>query len=257
MAINTTELGAGALRAQLGRYAALLGTDQGPTVNHVKRHNPSQTGHRLEQRIPLSGGIHHPAHHHLASDGTIMATPDTGPVCDDTLSESVATPTEKRGFVLSRFIGKSRSARGYAQRFWAGMRLSARTAARLRTRHQHPRPPHAFDDAAGGFQTPEGGRATQPNDTTTTNQVAAHNFTSLPHFGPLTPIDAHVDPADFTDSDRAEFERMALRQEAFNALARAQRDLLASRNNYPNAIAQAHAAIAAMTTLALVNGGAA
>jgi hypothetical protein len=58
-------------------------------------------------------------------------------------------------------------------------------------------------------------------------------------------------------SHHAEFKRMALQQEAFNALARAQRELLASRSDYPNAIKQAERAIAAMQALALVIEGSA
>ena len=96
-----------------------------------------------------------------------------------------------------------------------------------------------------------------PNDTTTTHQVANRNFPSPAHLGRIAPIDASVNPADFTDSDRAEFERMALHQEAFNALARARYELLAFRSDYTQAIAQAQSAITAMTALALLNGSAA
>ena len=99
----------------------------------------------------------------------------------------------------------------------------------------------------------------QPNDTTTTKtQVATQALAFLVRTGQFAPIDAGLNPADFTDNDHAEFERMALQQEAFNALARAQRELLASRSDYPNAIKQAERAIAAMQALALViEGGAA
>lgn len=96
-----------------------------------------------------------------------------------------------------------------------------------------------------------------PNDTTTTHQVTNRNFPSPAHLGLFAPIDTSVNPADFTDSDHAEFQRMALHQAAFNALGRARCELLACRSDYARAIKQAQTAITAMDALALVNGGAA
>lgn len=57
-------------------------------------------------------------------------------VCDDTFSEAVATPTDKRGFVSPKFWGLVRRHRPATVS--GGMGKRATCAARLRTCHQHP-----------------------------------------------------------------------------------------------------------------------
>ena len=66
-----------------------------------------------------------------AMHGTITPAPvNPALVFSDTKSEAVATPTDKRGFVTPKFWGRCSC---IALMVSGGVRLSARTAARLRT----------------------------------------------------------------------------------------------------------------------------
>lgn len=86
---------------------------------------------------------------------------------------------------------------------------------------------------------------------TTTTGNHAHTLAKL---ATRTPIDATVNPADLTDSDRAELRRIEMHQAAYNQLGRARHALLHIGTDYAGAIANAESAIAAMSALALMNG---
>jgi hypothetical protein len=99
-----------------------------------------------------------PTRHHPASDGTIIATPDTGPVRSNTTSEAVATPTES-GVLSCPDSAASHVMRvavpiGFGQ--GALIRKDGGTASDV---FETPCPPYARSNAAGGFPTPEGERA--------------------------------------------------------------------------------------------------
>ena len=82
--------------------------------------------------------------------GTMAASRKNDPVCDDTMNVAVATSTDKRGFVLSKFwVGRQLLAAvpdGFGQ---GGL---VRKAGRVATfTSSTPCPPAACDDAKGGF----------------------------------------------------------------------------------------------------------
>ena len=78
-----------------------------------------------------------PAYAEPSDRGTIAPKPK-GPVCEDTFSEAVAAPTEKRGFVSSEFSRCRHSGIGMVS---GGMGLPVRMAARLLTCFSHPAHP--------------------------------------------------------------------------------------------------------------------
>lgn len=82
-------------------------------------------------------------------------------------------------------------------------------------------------------------------------QQGQHGHAFARHFAP---IDRHINPADLTDDDRAEFQRMELHQRAYNELGRARHALLGFSTDYTRASAHAQSAIAAMAELALIDG---
>lgn len=83
----------------------------------------------------------------MTSDTTIRAKAKAL-VIETTFSEAVATPTEKRGFVSSKFLGLVRLRRSCM--VLGGMGLPVRMAARLRTCVSTSRPPAAIETANGG-----------------------------------------------------------------------------------------------------------
>ena len=89
-----------------------------------------------------------------AGHGTIAPKPK-GPVCEDTFSEAVAAPTEKRGFVSSEFSRCRHSGIGMVS---GGMGLPVRMAARLRTCLQHPAHPLRVKTQTVALVTPEGAK---------------------------------------------------------------------------------------------------
>ncbi len=96
-----------------------------------------------------------PAYAQPADRGTIAPKP-RGPVIETTISEAVAAPTEKRGFVSPKFSRCRHSGIGMVS---GGMGLPVRMAARLRTCVSTSRPPAAIETANGGFLvTPEGAK---------------------------------------------------------------------------------------------------
>ena len=95
-----------------------------------------------------------PAHAKPAAHGTIAPKP-RGPVCEDTFSEAVAAPTEKRGFVSSEFSRCRHSGIGMVS---GGMGLPVRMAARLRTCLQHPVHQMRVKTQTVALVTPEGAK---------------------------------------------------------------------------------------------------
>ena len=89
-----------------------------------------------------------------AGHGTIAPKPK-GPVCEDTFSEAVAAPTEKRGFVSSEFSRCRHSGIGMVS---GGMGLPVRMAARLRTCLQHPVHQMRVKTQTVALVTPEGAK---------------------------------------------------------------------------------------------------
>lgn len=82
--------------------------------------------------------------------GTMAATLETGPVCDDTISVAVPGPHRKRGFVLSKIQRSGRDLRTRPKGFGQGGPY--RKAGRVTTdTSSTPCPPDACDDVNGGF----------------------------------------------------------------------------------------------------------
>jgi hypothetical protein len=98
-----------------------------------------------------------------------------GLVCEDTFSEAVATPTDKRGFVAPRF-----------RKVLGGMGLPARMAARLLTCLQHPAHLLRVKAQTVDFHVPEGAESmtetrgrTAPTTTPASKAVPAHHLQAL------------------------------------------------------------------------------
>ena len=147
-----------------------------------------------------------------------------GPVLQNTLSEAVATPTDKRGFVTSRFW----AVRTFAHRFMVmgGMGLPARMAARLRTCFEHPVHLLRFKTQMVGSLIPEG------TQTMTAITQAGHSAAaSLPTTGTPDLIQLHA--------------------EAHNALNMAVFYLRQPAANVPGARRKAIQALAALRGLSL------
>lgn len=92
----------------------------------------------------------------VRSRGIIAASRTSGPVLQNTTSEAVATPTDKRGFVSSKFQGLVRLRWPYMVS--GGMGLPARMAARLRTCFEHPAHPLRVKTQTVALVTPEGAK---------------------------------------------------------------------------------------------------
>ena len=107
-----------------------------------------------------------------------------GPVLENTTSEAVAAPTDKRGFVVPNFRGWRTCA---ASMVSGGMGLPARMAARLRTCFQHPAHPLRLKTQTVVFlATPEGAKTmtaiTQRKPapiTSTTDTIPTTNLTTV------------------------------------------------------------------------------
>jgi hypothetical protein len=90
-----------------------------------------------------------------STSGTMAATPTTGPVCRNTMSSAVAAPTDKRGFVLSKFWVCRHTLAAMPDGFGQGApvrKAGGVTELTLRT----PCPPDALRTADGGFFTRSG-----------------------------------------------------------------------------------------------------
>jgi hypothetical protein len=178
-----------------------------------------------------------------------------GMVLENTFGSAVAAPTEKRGFVMSKFLavvrlhcGRSPIGAGFMGR----MGHTARLAARLNPCFQHPVHPSRLKTWRVVFKSRSGACAMHTQTTITGNH--AHSFDAFKDLGRFAPIDATINPVELTASDRAELQRIELHQVAYNQLGRARHALLHFSTDYAGAIANAESAIAALAALALMNG---
>ena len=154
------------------------------------------------------------------------------PVRSNTTSEAVAAPTEKRGFVSSKFLALVRL--HWCRTVSGGMGLPARMAARLRTCLKHPVHLMRAQTQTVALVTPEGAK------TMTTFQLASRRAAPTP-----TPTTGNHDP-------------IQLFADAHNALAMASYYLRQPEANHAGAARKAGQALAALRRLAaLQEGGAA
>ena len=164
--------------------------------------------------------------------GTIHAKAKA-PVRSNTTSEAVAAPTEKRGFVSSKFLALVRLHR--CRMVSGGMGLPARMAARLRTCLKHPVHLMRAQTQTVALVTPEGAK------TMTTFHLASRRAAPVTP----TPTTGNHDP-------------IQLFADAHNALAMASYYLRQPEGNHAGAARKAGQALAALRRLAaLQEGGAA
>ena len=162
--------------------------------------------------------------------GTIGAKAKA-PVCEDTSSEAVATPTEKRGFVMPRFLGLVRLHLSYMVYGRGGGHPQGRPHdfGRVFNHHAHPM---RVKTQTVALVTPEGAK------TMTTFPQASRRAAPTPTTGNHDPIQLFAD--------------------ANNALAMASYYLRQPEANHAGAARKAGQALAALRRLAaLQEGGAA
>ena len=155
------------------------------------------------------------------------------PVCEDTSSEAVATPTEKRGFVIPRFLGLVRLHLSHMVYGRGGGHPQGRPHdfGRVFNHHAHPM---RVKTQTVALVTPEGAK------TMTTSHLASRRAAPTP-----TPTTGNHDP-------------IQLFADATNALAMASYYLRQPEGNHAGAARKAGQALAALRRLAaLPEGGAA
>lgn len=156
-------------------------------------------------------------------------------VLENTQKTRLHAPTEKRGFVVSKFLAMVRLYRGRAPSgagFMGRMGHAVRMAARRFPCFQHPVHPPCLKTWRVGFKSQNGACTMQTQ--ATGNHAHATTTPNAGQFHPTT------------------HEPVKLYITAHNALQRALKGL--HTDNYASAVQQAESAIAAMAALALTNG---